>query len=179
MAYLTESTSFTGTTKATNNNFWGRYFFLSDVAATAFPQSHAVFGTLVGTDTSNASADQFHFVGGARGKLQTQIQFAGDVFSDNEKTPAATDPAFPAMADGWQCWEWHIQPDDSYDFYINGADIMEMQIVAGKGTLNGGNFSPLPTVTSLEIGWQYFGTGLFAGWIDEVAVGPNRIGCGS
>jgi hypothetical protein len=178
-AYLTESKTFTGTTKATNNNFWGRYFFLSGVATTAaVPQSHAVFGTMMGTDTSSANADAFHFVGGSRGKLQTQIQFAADVFSDNEKTPAMTDPSFPIMSDGWQCWEWQITSDDSYHFYIGGAEVTEMAINAGMG-MGGKSFSPLPTVTSLEIGWQYFGTGLFSGWIDEVAIGPNRIGCGN
>jgi hypothetical protein len=182
MAYLTESKSFTGTTKATNNNFWGRYFFLSGMTSLTAVQSHSVFGTMMGMDTgqgSSANADAFHFVGGSRGKLQTQIEFAGDVFSDNEKTPAATDPSFPLMAAGWQCWEWNITPDDSYHFYIGGAEVTEMGINAGKGVNNGGNFSPLPTVTELEIGWQYFGTGLFTGWIDEVAVGPNRIGCGN
>ncbi len=182
MAYLTETSTFmqgAAATKTANNNFWGRYWFLSDVATTAaVPQSHAVFGTMMGTDTSNAQADAFHFVGGSRGKLQTQIEFAGDVFSDNEKTPAATDPSFPLMSDGWQCWEWQLTDADTYTFYINGVAIPEMGIVAGKGTNNGGNFSPLPTVTELEIGWQYFGTGLYAGWIDEVAVGPNRIPCG-
>jgi hypothetical protein len=138
-----------------------------------------VFGTLMGTDTSNANADAFHFVGGSRGKLQSQIQFAADVFSDNEKTPATTDPSFPLMSDGWQCWEWNITSDDSYHFYIKGAEVTEMGIVAGKGT-NGGNFSPLPTITSVEIGWQYYGAGgTFSGWIDEVAIGPNRIGCGN
>jgi hypothetical protein len=83
------------------------------------------------------------------------------VFSDNEKTPAATDPSFPLMSAGWQCWEWNITPDDSYHFYIGGAEVTEMGINAGKGDNNGGNFSPLPTVTELEIGWQYFGTGPF------------------
>ncbi len=183
MAYLTETSTFmqgAAATKTANNNFWGRYWFLSDVATIgAVPQSHAVFGTMMGTDTSSANADAFHFVGGSRGKLQSQIEFAGDVFSDNEKTPASTDPSFPLMADGWQCWEWQLTDADTYTFYINGVAIPEMGIVAGKGTNNGGNFSPLPTVTELEIGWQYFGTGLYAGWIDEVAVGPNRIPCGN
>ena len=53
-----------------------------------------------------------------------------------------------------------------------------MSFTVGK-TTTGKNFSPLPVVTELEIGWQYFGTGAFSGWIDEVAVGPNRIGCGN
>jgi hypothetical protein len=180
MAYLVESSTFTGTTKATNNNFWGRYFFLSGEAAdTDYDPGHTVFATMVGTDTSNAMADDFHFIGGAGAVLQTQIRFTSDVFSDSEKNPAATDPKYPVMGAGWQCWEWQITSDDSYHFYINGTEITEMEILMGKGVFNGGNFSPLPTVMSLEIGWQTFGTGTATGWIDEVAIGPNRIGCGN
>jgi polysaccharide lyase-like protein len=183
MAYLVESTTFTqgaAATKTANNNFWGRYFFLSNIATTALvPKSHAVFGTMMGTDTSSANADAFHFVGGSRGKLQTQIQFASDVFSDDEDNPAATDPNFPLMSDGWQCWEFQLTDDDSYTFYIAGVAVPEMTITAGKGANPGKNFSPLPTVTSLELGWQYFGTGMYSGWIDEIAVGPNRIPCGN
>jgi hypothetical protein len=181
MAYLTESKTFTGTTKATNNAFWGRYFFLSGIAATAAPMSHSVFGTMVGTEAlaADSQGDQFHFVGGSRGKLQTQIRLTtADLYTGGGTTPAAGDPAFPASTDGWQCWEWQLQADDSFQFYINGAPVAEMALTAGKAA-DGTNLSPLPTVTSLEIGWEYFGTALFAGWIDEVAIGPNRIGCGN
>jgi hypothetical protein len=186
MAYLVESTTFmqgAAATKTANNNFWGRYWFLSNIATMALvPQSHAVFGTMMGTDTSSANADAFHFVGGSRGKLQSQIEFAGDVFSDNEKMPASTDPAFPLMGAGWQCWEFQLTDNDTFTFYIGGVAVPEMGIVAGKGTDNGGNFSPLPTVTSLELGWQYYGNSppdQWSGWIDEIAVGPNRIPCGN
>jgi len=175
-AYITETKTFTGTTKATNNAFWGRYFFFNNM--TTAPMSHSVFGTMHGTDAT-ANAMDFHFVGGSRGKLQAQIQFAADEYTDNMRMPAAADPPFPLAADGWQCWEWQIQPDDSFDFYINGTEVMEMKIVAGKAAMSGSNFAPLPVVTTLELGWQYFGGSANSGWIDEVAVGPNRIGCGN
>ncbi len=180
MTYIVETSTFTGTTKTANNNFWGRYFILGDITATTGIPSHAVYGTMMGTDTAGATADAFHFVGGSRGKLQTQIQFAsGDVFSDNEDSPAATDPEFPLQAAGWQCWEFELTSDDSYYFYIDGVEVKEMEIVKGVGTNGMKNFAPLPTVTSLQIGWLYFGTGTAnSGWIDEVAIGPNRIGCG-
>jgi hypothetical protein len=174
--FITESKTFTGTTKATNNNFWGRYFFFNNM--TTAPMSHSVFGDMSGTDAT-ATAMDFHFVGGSRGKLQAQIQFAADQYTDNMKTPAAADPPFPLAADGWQCWEWHIQPDDSFDFYINTAEVMEMKIVAGKAMMSGNTFTPLPVVTTLKLGWQYFGGNPNSGWIDEVALGPNRIGCGN
>ena len=177
MAYIVETKTFTGTTKATNNAFWGRYFIFSGLAnAAAAPQAHSVYGSLA--DAMN-SGTQFHFVGGSRGKLEAEIRLTADSYTDNMKTPAATDPAFPVTADGWQCWEWQVQADDSYDFYINGAEVMEMKIVAGKAAMSGSTFSPMPIFANLSIGWQYFGTGANSGWIDEVALGPSRIGCGN
>lgn len=177
MAYIVETKTFTGTTKATNNEFWGRYFILSGLAAGAAPTSHAVYGTLEDLGTKG---DQFHFVGGSRGKLQAEIRLNNsDSYTDNMGSPAATTPAFPTMADGWQCWEWHVTADDSFDFYINGQAVPSMQVVKGKATKSGANFSPMPVFMKLSIGWQYFGTGANSGWIDEVALGPARIGCGS
>lgn len=175
-AYITETKTFMGTTKAVVNNFWGRYFIFGNLTGMA-PAAHAVYGTLSGTGTPGDG--EFHFVGGSRGKLQAEIRNSGDSYTDSMASPAATDPAFPTPADGWQCWEWHVQPDDSFDFYINGTEVDEMKIVAGKAMKSGASFSPLPIMTKLSIGWQYFGSGMNSGWIDEVALGPNRIGCGS
>jgi hypothetical protein len=176
MAYIVNKTMFTGTTKATNNVFWGRYFFFNN-SATDTLVSHHVFGTMQGTDTVNANADAFHFVGGSRGTLQTQIQTTQDLYTGGGTTPAATDPKDPTPADGWECWEWQIQADDSFQFYINGTAVPEMALTAGKSTA--GTVFPLPTIMSLELGYQYFGTVANSGWVDEVALGPNRIGCGN
>jgi hypothetical protein len=177
-AYIVTSKIFTGTTKATNNAFWGRYFILSNVAAAAtYSQSHVVFGALA--DAMN-SGTQFHFVGGSRGKLQAEIRLTGDAYTDNMTMPAVGDPAFPLVADGWQCWEWQVTADDSFDFYINGTEVPEMKITAGKSVMSKMTFSPMPIFGGLYLGWQSFSVGsAISGWIDEVAIGPNRIGCGS
>jgi len=177
MSYITTTKAFTGMTKATNNNFWGRYFIFDNWTTADVPQAHAVYGTMSGTGTPGDG--MFHFVGGSRGKLQAEIRNTGDSYTDNMKAPAATDPSFPVMTDGWQCWEFHVQPDDSFDFYINGAEVMEMKITAGKANMSGSSFSPLPIINKFQIGWQYFGSAMNSGWIDEVAIGPNRIPCGS
>jgi hypothetical protein len=177
MSYITTTKPFTGMSKMTNNDFWGRYFIFDNWAAADVPTSHAVYGTLSGTGTPGDG--MFHFVGGSRGKLQAEIRNAGDSYTDNMQKPAATDPSFPTSADGWQCWEFHVQPDDSFDFYINGTEVTEMKITAGKANMSGMSFSPLPLINKMQIGWQYFGSAMNQGWIDEVAVGPNRIPCGS
>ena len=181
MAYITETKTFTGTTKATNNEFWGRYFFLSNVAYATYPQGHTVFGTLAG-GPSDSLGDQFHFVGGSRAQLMAQIRINnGDKYTDpNGKNAGGTEPKFPASTDGWQCWEWHVTADDSYNFYINGTEVTEMAIVKGMATYGKMTLSPFPLFASLALGWQSFSGGaVVSGWIDEVALGPSRIGCGN
>lgn len=171
-AMITETMTFTGSTKATNNEFWGRYFFLSNV--TTYPISHTVFGTLAGT------GNDFHFVGGSRAQLMAQIQNGNDRYTDpGGKNAGGTEPKYPTSADGWQCWEWHVQADDSYNFYINGKEVTEMALVKGVSTYSKMTLAPLPTFMSMALGWLAFGGGgtPVSGWIDEVAVGPNRIGC--
>jgi hypothetical protein len=177
---ITEKKTFTGTTKATNNALWGRVFFLSGVATAAgWPQGHTYFGALTGI--TNAG-DDFHFVGGSRAKLLAQIRLgtpASDRYTDGSgKNATGTEPAFPLAAAGWQCWEWHVQPDDSYDFYINGTEVPEMKLVAGKASYGGMTLTPMPIFGSLSIGWGDFGAGAAVTlWLDEVAIGPDRIGC--
>lgn len=175
---ITETKTFKGNSKATNNALWGRMFFLSGVtAANGWAQGHTYFGAL---SSSPSKGDDFHFVGGSRAKLLAQIRLNnGDRYTDpSGKNGTGTEPGFPLADAGWQCWEWHVQPDDSYDFYINGTEVMEMKIVAGKASYGGATFSPMPVFGSLAIGWNDFGSGAPATlWIDEVAVGPDRIGC--
>jgi hypothetical protein len=178
---ITESTTFTGTTKATNNEFWGRYFYLSNVPLTSYPAGHSVFAALNGGPTDTAG-DQFHFIGGSRTQLMAQISVGGgDKYTDpGGKNAGGTEPHFPVATDGWQCWEWHVTATDSYNFFINGTEVTEMAIVNGKSTYSNMDLSPFPIFASMFLGWQFFGTGTaVSGWIDEVAVGPNRIGCGN
>jgi hypothetical protein len=174
---ITEKKTFTGTTKATNNALWGRLFFLSGVAtASGWPITHTFFGAL--SSGTVGAKDDFHFVGGSRGKFLAQIALGGDKYTDGSgKDATGTEPAFPLAAAGWQCWEWHDQPDDSYDFYINGVEVTEMKIVAGKASYGGMTLSPMPIFGSLALGWNDFGGGAVTLWLDEVAIGPDRIGC--
>jgi len=177
---ITVSKIFTGSTKATNNEFWGRYFYLSNVPLASYPAGHSVFAALNGGPTDTAG-DQFHFIGGSRTQLMAQISVGGgDKYTDpGGKNAGGTEPHFPVATDGWQCWEWHVTATDSYNFFINGTEVTEMAIVAGKATYSKSTLSPFPIFASMFLGWQFFGTGTaVSGWIDEVAVGPNRIGCG-
>ena len=173
-AYIVEKKTFTGATKATNNALWGRYFVLSGVSV--YPAGHTVFGTLA--DAADATdPNRFHFVGGSRQQLMAEIRITADTYTNAlGKTPNAMAPPFPVVADGWKCWEFQVTADDSFAFYIDGAEVTDMRITKGKA--NGGTFSPLPIFGQLQLGWEAFGGApVVSGWIDEVAIGPNRIGC--
>lgn len=179
LAYIREKTTFTGTTKMTNNNLWVRYFFLSNQASVAAAAAGHVWYAALNSTVANAP-DDFHPLGGSRGKLQAEIAINGDKYTDN-RMPAAgtTSPDYPILSDGWQCWEFHVQSDDSFDFFMNGKEVPDMKIVAGKASKSGVSFSPMPTFGALSLGWQDFNGTTLTGWIDEVAVGPNQIGCGN
>jgi hypothetical protein len=174
-AYIVEKKTFAGATKATNNAFWARYYVLSGVST--YPAGHTVFGTLA--DTADATdPNRFHFVGGSRQKLMAEIRITGDTYTNagGGQMPNAMAPPFPVVADGWKCWEFQVTADDSFDFFIDGVEVLDMKITKGKA--NGGTFSPLPIFGQLQLGWQSFGGApVVSGWIDEVAIGPNRIGC--
>jgi hypothetical protein len=177
-AYIVETKTFTGSTKMTNNAMWGRYFVLAGVSA--YPTGHTVFGTLA--DAADADdPGRFHFVGGSRQKLMAEIRVTGDTYTDKGgKEASAAAPPFPVVADNWKCWEFHVTADDSFSFYIDGTEVTDMQIVKGKATASGAAFA-LPVFGQLQLGWQSFvsGSPVVTGWIDEVAIGPTRIGCGS
>jgi hypothetical protein len=178
MAYAVEKKTFAGATKQTNNAFWARYFVLAGVST--YPAGHTVFGTLA--DTADATdPNRFHFVGGSRQKLMAEIRITGDNYTNKGQgqMPDAMAPPFPVVADGWKCWEFQVTADDSFAFYIEGAEITDMKITKGIAVASGKSFSPLPIFGQLQIGWQAFGGGgtVVSGWIDEVAIGPNRIGC--
>lgn len=175
-AYIVNKKIFAGTTKATNNEFWGRYFVLAGVAT--YPAGHTVFGSLADA-TDSSDPNRFHFVGGSRQQLMAEIRITTDAYTNaGQANPNASAPHFPITTDGWQCWEFHVTADDSFAFYINSTEVADMRITKGKADASGKSFSPLPTFGQIQLGWQSFSTGAaVSGWIDEVAFGPSRIGC--
>jgi len=81
--------------------------------------------------------------------------------------------------DAWHCAEWHLDyAAQSYSFFLDNTEITQIRITNGAG-----NFvnSEIPqTFQSLSFGWNNYQAAApgFIAWIDEIAVGPTRIGCG-
>ncbi len=173
--FITETSTFTGATAATNNNQWGRIWIWFETKAA--PASHDVFIRLEDT-ASKAESAQLHVAGGSRGQLASEIRSGSDLYH-----PKILDPApkplpdgtvgFPLATPKWQCWEWHTTADNTLDFYIDGVEYTKMKVVAADKW-------PFPIFKKLYLGFMQFGTTPATElWIDEVAVSSERVGCGN
>ena len=175
-AFITETATFTGASAQTNNNLWGRIWIWFETKEA--PNSHDVFIRLEDTG-SKAESAQLHVAGGSRGQLASELRFGGgDEYHPSIINPRPTTPPpgvvmFPLETPKWQCWEWHTTADNSLEFFIDGESYSKMSVSAADGW-------PFPIFKKLYLGFMQFGTTPATElWIDEVAVGPERIGCGN
>ena len=81
----------------------------------------------------------------------------------------------------WVCSEWYIDAQtQTYRFFRNGQELSFTRngTVTNKTNLSG--FTPVPsTLDSLGFGFRtYQQSSGVEGWLDDVAVGSQRIGCG-
>lgn len=85
------------------------------------------------------------------------------------------------FTDEWTLAEWSIDyATQSYRFFINGEEIKDVAFSKGAGKFEG---SEIPEVfESLSFGWWNYqkadgnGSKGFVAWIDDIAVGKERIG---
>ena len=87
----------------------------------------------------------------------------------------------PTSEDTWRCVEWQLDADgDRVAVFFDGADTPTL---TADRTAHGGNAVPfvLPAVDTVKIGWQLYQGGTTPGqfdlWIDDVALGTDRLGC--
>ena len=77
----------------------------------------------------------------------------------------------------WMLVEWHVDADtQTYELFVDGKGIPEVRKANGAGNFKG---TEIPSsFESLAFGWNNYqsaGAG-FTAWIDDVAVGHERIG---
>jgi hypothetical protein len=80
----------------------------------------------------------------------------------------------------WHCAEWHVDhATQSYAFYLDGTEITQIRIENGAGNFEN---SEIPEMfQNLSFGWNNYQSASpgFTAWLDEIAVGTTRVGCGS
>ncbi len=77
----------------------------------------------------------------------------------------------------WTLVEWYVDGDtQTYRLFVDGKEIPEVKLDNGAGNLKGTEIPPF--FDSLSFGWNNYqpaGAG-FTAWIDDVAVGHERLG---
>jgi hypothetical protein len=82
----------------------------------------------------------------------------------------------------WVCWEWKYDATkNETQLFVNGAEQTELTVMGrGEGCVAGNNPAwdgPI-YFNKVIIGWeQYQDAPAQEAWFDDVAVGPDRIGC--
>jgi hypothetical protein len=105
------------------------------------------------------------------------VKYLYNVQPKTRKEFATTTKEISHYTDQWTLVEWHVDyATQTYQFFINGSEIPDMALQKGTGNFEG---AEIPAVfDSLSFGWtnyQAAGEG-FVSWIDDIALGKQRIG---
>jgi hypothetical protein len=170
----------------TSGHYYGRMFVYFD----ALPESPQwAHWTIIGANPAQGSSDKSEIrVGGQHdGKLE-RFGVGTDGGPTGDWTNLDQDPAGgaePVPLHRWLCVEWlHDWDNDVTRFYLDGDEHPSLATTADVD--HGGSSSTpylIPKLESLWIGFWNYNQGKsvtpdhFDVWIDEVAIGNDRVGC--
>jgi hypothetical protein len=88
----------------------------------------------------------------------------------------------PVPVGAWTCAEWRFDgPANQMQFWLNGAELTDLAMNGkGQGCVNqAASFEwTAPTFEQFDLGWEsYQPDGARVIWIDDVALGTERLGC--
>ncbi len=156
---------------ADGNAFWGRMM----VYATNFPQKSD-------TEDKNVHFDVIQADGAQLSDGQYRIAGMGNFLLNYEPHDCYYGTNKPIPENRWACWEWlYDGAKNTIDFYVDGvlqAHLMDM----GQGCVdNTKSIWAAPQFSNLRLGWINYQSmsQTVDMWLDDVAAGPARIGCGT
>lgn len=146
------------------NAFWGRAFVYW--ASSSRPNNHATY--VAAGPVPNASYQWLRF-----------SSFGGGQLGGNDSDPDNSSSSSTTLAQGaWTCIEWHFDPSPGVmraTYFADGKQISQLDIDPKHNGTQDLDFA------QIELGWEiYTHDGNGAGWelfLDEIALGPNRIAC--
>ena len=165
---------------ALGGSHWGRIFYKVQTPAPR-PATGVVHSTLVaGAAQSPVSGTiEVRVVDTVENSAGRQ-QFLYNVQPAGGRSEFGKGSTYDWSYDGnWHCAEWHVDyATQGYHYYFDGAEVASIAITNGAGNFTN---SEIPLAfTSLSVGWNNYQTSTpgFVAWFDEIALDPNRIGCG-
>lgn len=142
--------------------------------STAQPVAHT---TMIAMEDGNDNGTDLRF-GGQNGALQWNRE--SDDATLPAQSPAGVAMSRPLAVDTWTCVEFRVAGGDLAT-WVDGEPV-EGLIADGDPTpdvdrqwLANGGWSPV--LVDLRLGWESYGDDADTLWYDDVAFGPERIGC--
>lgn len=142
--------------------------------ATPQPPAHT---TMIAMTDTNDSGKDLRF-GGQNSALQWNRE--SDDATLPVQSPAGVALSRPLPTDTWTCVEYSIG-DGQLHTWVDGTEVPGL-VVDGEPTpdvdqqwLARGGWNP--AVADLRLGWESYGNDSDTLWYDDVAFGPDRIGC--
>lgn len=82
----------------------------------------------------------------------------------------------------WACMEWHFDgPTERMEFWLDGTQIAPLTVSRmGQGCIAHGlgDRWVMPQFSTLRLGWEHYQTSIpIELWVDDVALGTQRLGC--
>jgi hypothetical protein len=85
----------------------------------------------------------------------------------------------PSREDVWQCVEWRMDASDNrIELWFDGAAQPDLTVSTKNHGGNNVDFL-FPRFDTVKVGWQLYqpNEGSYDLWLDDIALGVNRIGC--
>ena len=170
---------------ALGGEHWGRlYFKVKTPAPLPLPQegkkTAAIHTTLVaGKTTSPLANDAIEVrLAGFSMDAKGDFRYLYNVQPKGRKEFGVRAKSAQRFNDDWTLLEWHADhATQTYQFFLNGEEVTDIALHKGAGNFEG---SEIPAqFQTLSIGWTNYqpatGEG-FTVWIDDIAVGKQRLG---
>jgi hypothetical protein len=165
--------------EALGGTHWGRIFYKVETPAPV-PTSGVIHSTIVAWDAmSPVSGNNEVRVVDTVEDSQGRHQYLFNVQTES-RGEFGKGSSYDFSYDGaWYCTEWHVDYSTQlYRFFLDGEELDSIGIMNGAGNFQN---SELPSVfTALSVGWNNYQQAPspgFVAWIDDLAIGSERIGC--
>jgi hypothetical protein len=176
----------------TGNHLFGRMMFFLESS----PATNVHWTFVDGSGPTSQGYDAIYRYGGQTPLKDGNGNFIGNQLMANYDTPSsyqnppvgpssdcwlhATTEVVPVGA--WSCAEWEFDgPNDTMRFWLNGTAIADLTM---SGTGQGCVHQPAtfkwlaPQFKRIDVGWEsYQADAARTMWIDDVALGTQRLGC--
>lgn len=166
---------------ALGGQHWGRMFYKVQLPAPKAPEGKGVHTTLVACSAqSPAEKDpiEVRLMGLSMGAKEGFRYLYNVQPRKGRKEFGVSSKVTQKFSDEWTLAEWYVDhKTQTYKFYINCQELTDVGFQKGENNFAG---AEIPAVfESMTFGWNNYqpvdGTG-FVVWIDDIAVGKDRIG---